>query len=108
MYTLSTESLNIRVENPGNNGMLKIKGKNASPSARVIPSPHPLTELSSPNSGKKPSLDYGYYHQTKDQIGGSLAKEKGKKRTAQFNNITSLGYYILEKNWQTASLQRVD
>lgn len=54
-----------------------------------------------PTTAKKPwryrSLDYGYYHQTKDQIGGSLAKEKGKKRTAQFNNITSLGYYILEK-----------
>lgn len=117
-HTLFTESLNKRVENPGINGMLKIninyKGKMQARLLGLFP-PHVYSpNCHRPTPAKNPprycSLDYGYYHQTKDRIGGSLAKEQDslQRKIAQFNNITSLGYYILEKNWQTASLQRVD
>ncbi|KAJ6939716.1 hypothetical protein NC651_006011 [Populus alba x Populus x berolinensis] len=61
-----------------------------------------------PTPAKNPLLTMATITKLRIRLAGSLAKEKRKKITAQFNNITSLGYYILEKIWQTASLQRVD
>uniref|UniRef100_A0A6N2MUJ2 Uncharacterized protein n=1 Tax=Salix viminalis TaxID=40686 RepID=A0A6N2MUJ2_SALVM len=82
------KSLNKRVENPGINGMLKIninyKGKMQAHLLGLFP-PHVYSpNCHRPTPAKNPprycSLDYGYYRQTKDRIGGSLAKEQERKR----------------------------